>query len=423
MIVDVKVLLLGGGGREHAIAWKLRQSPRLGQLWAAPGSDAIADLAERFSLDPLDPKAVAAFIAANGVELVFVGPEAPLAAGTSDAARQAGALVFGPSKAAARLETSKSFAKQFMAKHGIPTARARACASAAEGRDAAREFGGRCAVKADGLAAGKGVVVCGSLAEADAAVDMLAATAAGRTLVVEERLDGPELTVMGLVDGNGWAVLPLSQDHKRLRDGDAGPNTGGMGALAPAPLDAAVWARVQAEVLDRTHAGLKAEGFDYRGALYAGLMLTADGPKVLEYNCRFGDPETQAVLPMLDGDLLALAADCAAGRLKPGRLPVLSGACVGVTLASPGYPEAPRTGAPVELNGVGDLPDTLLFHAGTKKTDDGWVSAGGRVMTVVGRGPDLAAARDRAYAAIERMGLNGLHYRRDIAAKVLGVPA
>ena len=416
----MKVLLLGGGGREHAIAWKLAQSPRLTKLWVAPGSDAIAALAERVPLDPLDPAAVAGFVTANQVDLVFVGPEAPLASGSSDAARAAGALVFGPSRSAARLETSKSFAKDFMALNGIPTARARGCVTAREAKEAARGFSGHCAVKADGLAAGKGVIVCRSIAEAEAAVDALASTTAGRTLVVEERLEGPELTVMGLVDGNGWAVLPLSQDHKRLLEGDAGPNTGGMGALAPAPLDGETWARIKAEVLDRTLAGLKKNNFDYRGALYAGVMLTPDGPKVLEYNCRFGDPETQAVLPLLDADLLQLAADCAAGRLTPGLLPARAGACVGITLASPGYPEAPKTGAAIDLNGADRLPDTLIFHAGTKKTAAGWTATGGRVLTVVGRGPDLAAARARAYAAVDLLRAPDLRYRRDIAAKALG---
>ncbi|MBI3563996.1 MAG: phosphoribosylamine--glycine ligase, partial [Elusimicrobia bacterium] len=392
------------------------------RLWAAPGSDAIAGLAERAALDPLDPAAVAAFVKAERADLVFVGPEAPPAAGSSDAARAAGALVFGPSRSAARLETSKAFAKDFMARHGVPTARARACASAAEGKAAARAFGGRCAVKADGLAAGKGVVVCGTLAEAEAAVDALSATAAGRTLVVEERMEGPELTVMLMV-GGGAAVLPLSQDHKRLNDGDAGPNTGGMGALCPAPVDRALWSRIEREVLDPVLAGLRADGYDYRGALYVGLMLTPDGPRVLEFNARFGDPETQAVLPMLDADLLTLAADAAAGSIESGVLPVKPGAAVGITLASPGYPEAPRTGAALDLSAAEGLKDALVFHAGTKKSAAGWTAAGGRALTVVGLGPDLAAARARAYDAVARLGVAGLHFRRDIAARVLGAPA
>lgn len=416
----MKVLLLGGGGREHAIAWKLKQSPRLTRLWAAPGSDAIAELAERVPLDALSPADVAGFIKVNKVDLVFVGPEAPLECGVSDAARAAGALVFGPSREAARLETSKSFAKDFMARHGVPTARARGCVTAAEAKEAARGFEGRCAVKADGLAGGKGVVVCGSLAEAEAAVDGIAATTAGRTLVVEERLEGPELTVMALVDGRGWAALPFSQDHKRLLEGDAGPNTGGMGALAPAPLAAADWSRIRFEVMERTLAGFKKERLDYRGALYVGIMLTKEGPKVLEYNARFGDPETQAVLPLLDADLLELAAACAADALGAGVVPVRPGASVGITLASPGYPEAPQAGSPIDVSGVAGMDDVLVFHAGTRKAGSGWVSTGGRVLTVVGLGADLAAARARAYEAVRRLRVPGLVYRRDIAARPLG---
>jgi len=416
----VKVLLLGGGGREHAIAWKLSQSPRLTKLWAAPGSDAIAAHAALAGIDFLDPAAVAAFVKANGVELVFVGPEAPLAAGVSDAARAAGALVFGPSRSASRLETSKAFAKDFLNEHGIPTARAKSCSGAAEAKAAARTFGGRCAVKADGPAAGKGVIVTGSVAEADAAVDALAATPAGSQLVIEERLEGPEVTVMLLVDGRGYAVLPLSQDHKRLSDGDAGPNTGGMGALSPAPLDAKTWKRIEETILKPTLAGLAKSGIDYRGALYVGIMLTPEGPKVLEYNARFGDPETQAVLPMLDADLLELAFDCASAKLKPGILPAHRGACVGITLASPGYPENPKTGAELDLSGASGSDDVLMFHAGTKRTSSGWKAAGGRVLTVVGRGADLAAARAAAYDAVARLKIPGLHYRRDIGAKALG---
>ncbi|MDE2490387.1 MAG: phosphoribosylamine--glycine ligase, partial [Elusimicrobia bacterium] len=312
--------------------------------------------------------------------------------------------------------TSKAFAKDFMARHGIPTARARACASAGEAKEAARGFGGRCAVKADGLAAGKGVIVCGGIAEAEKAVDELAATAAGKTLVVEERLEGPEVTVMALVSGASRALLPPSRDHKRLLDGDAGPNTGGMGALAPVPLDAKTLGRIETEILDRTLAGLAKDGLDYRGALYAGIMLTADGPKLLEYNARFGDPETQAVLPLLDADLVALAAACARGRGPSGVLPALPGAAVAVVLASPGYPEKPRLGEALDLSAAAGLPGVLLFHAGTQKAGAAWTASGGRVLSVVGRGPDPAAARERAYAAVAKLKLGGLRWRRDIAA-------
>ncbi|MEK7382539.1 MAG: phosphoribosylamine--glycine ligase, partial [Elusimicrobiota bacterium] len=386
----MKVLLLGRGGREHALAWALTRSPRLRKLWAAPGSEAMAALAERVDLDILDGAAVVRFAREKDVDLIFVGPEAPLAAGVCDAARAAGFLVFGPSQAAARLETSKAFAKNFMARHAIPTARSRACADSAQAKNAAHEFGGICAVKADGLAAGKGVIVCRTLAEAEAAADLLGSTAAGRTLIVEELLEGPELTVMLLTDGRSCAVLPPSRDHKRLLDDDKGPNTGGMGAMAPAPVDARTWRLIQDDILAPTLAGLAKDGLDYRGALYAGIMLTKDGPKLLEYNARFGDPETQAVLPLLGADLLSLAADCAAGKLQDGLIPTKPGACVAITLATPGYPSSPKTGMTLDLSGTEDLPDVLVFHAGTKKDGAGWTSTGGRVLTVVGLGRALA---------------------------------
>ena len=416
----VKVLLLGSGGREHAIAWSLSRSPLLTKLWAAPGSDAMAALAERVDLEALDPDAVARFARENGVELVFIGPEAPLAAGVGDAARAAGVPVFGPSKAAARLETSKAFAKDFMARHAIPTARSLCCEGPAAAKDAARALGGKCAVKADGLAAGKGVIVCRAFPEAEAAVDLLCATTAGKTLIVEELLDGPELTVMVLTDGRACAVLPPSRDHKRLHDGDQGPNTGGMGALAPAPVPAGTWKRIMDEILAPTMAGLTDDGLDYRGALYAGIMLTQAGPKLLEYNARFGDPETQAVLPLLDADLLTLARDCAMGELIAGVIPAKPGACVAITLASPGYPDSTKAGTPLDLSGAEGLTGVLIFHAGTQRGAKGWIATGGRVLTVVGRGTDLADARARAYAAVAALQVPGLHYRRDIAAKALG---
>ena len=412
----MKVLLLGSGAREHSIAWKLRQSPRLSRLWAAPGSDAISGLAEIARVNALDPASVAAFCRENAVDLLFVGPEAPLEAGVADAARAAGIKVFGPSREAARLETSKAFAKSFMSRHRVPTARSLVAHSAADAKAAAREFAGSCAVKADGLAAGKGVVVCGSLAEAEAAADALSATTAGARLVVEERLEGPELTAMLLVDGKNWSALPLSRDHKRLLDGDAGPNTGGMGALSPAPIAPADWKRARSEIFDRTLAGLRADGLDYRGALYVGLMMTADGPRVIEYNARLGDPETQTVLPLLDADLLTLAERCADGRLGEGPIPAAAGACVGVTLASPGYPDSPRAGVDIDLSAVDGMPGVMIFHAGTRKTDGGWRAVGGRVLTVVGRGGDLAAARSRAYEAVAKVRAPGLRWRSDIAA-------
>ncbi len=417
----MKVLLLGSGGREHAMAWALAKSPWLSKLWAAPGSDGMSSLAERVPLDPLDGAAVSRFCREKGVELLVIGPEAPLAAGVADEVRAAGVPVFGPGRDGARLESSKAFAKAFMTRHGLPTAKARVGGSA-EALAAAREFGGRCAVKADGLAAGKGVVVCATLAEAEAAVASLSATAAGATLVVEELLTGPEISMMAVLDGRSYALLPASQDHKRQLDGDKGPNTGGMGALCPVPLEPALLARIRAEIFDRALKGLLADGVDFRGALYAGLMLTPDGPKLLEFNARLGDPETQAILPMLDADFLDLCLNCAIGALRvaQGRVPAKPGACVSVVVAAEGYPDSPRPGAeltPEAASGV----DVLVFHAGTRKDGARWLAAGGRVLSVVGLGPDLAAARERAYAAVPRAAAGpGLQWRTDIAAKPAG---
>jgi phosphoribosylamine--glycine ligase len=401
------------------MAWALSKSPKLTKLWAAPGSDGMSENAERVPVDPLDPAAVAAFCREKKVDLLVIGPEAPLAAGVADAVRAAGIPVFGPSKACARLESSKTFAKDFMTRHRLPTARA-----VSGGRDealaAAKSFGGRCAVKADGLAAGKGVVVCENLPDALAAVDALAATAAGKVLLVEELLTGPEVSMMAVLDGRSYALLPASQDHKRLLDGDKGPNTGGMGALCPAPLDAATLDRVRAEVFDRALMGLAADGLDYRGVLYAGLMMTPEGPKVLEFNARLGDPETQAILPLLDADFLELCLACARGELRTDRVNAKPGACVSVVVAAEGYPDAPKPGAPLTPEAARGLDSTLIFHAGTKKDASGWKAAGGRVLAVVGLGADIAAARERAYAAVPLVAGSGLRWRKDVAAKVLG---
>jgi len=401
------------------MAWALSKSPRLTKLWAAPGSDGMGALAERVPLDPLDPEAVRRFCVERGVELLVVGPEAPLAAGVADAVRAAGVPVFGPGRDGARLESSKAFAKDFMLRHGLPTARARV-GGTAEALAAVREFGGRCAVKADGLAAGKGVIVCVALPEAEAAVHTLAATQAGGTLLVEELLTGPEISMMAVLDGKRYALLPASQDHKRLLDGDLGPNTGGMGALCPVPLDAALLATVRAEVFDRALAGLAKDGLDFRGVLYAGLMLTPEGPKTLEFNARLGDPEAQAILPLLDADFLELCLECANGRLSVDAVPARPGACVSVVLAAQGYPEAPKPGAVLEPAAAEGREGVLVFHAGTKRDGARWLASGGRVLAVVGLGADLAAARERAYAAVHLVAGPDLRWRKDVAAKVLG---
>jgi phosphoribosylamine--glycine ligase len=420
---DTTVLLLGSGAREHAIAWKLAQSPRLKNLYAAPGSDAIAQWAQNLQIDANDPAAVVAAAQEAHAKLVFVGPEAPLAAGVSDALRKAGFAVFGPSQAGARLETSKAFAKAFMKRHGIPTAHFEVFEDAAKARAAAATWPVPCVVKADGLAAGKGVFVCQNNEQAMAAVEELMVRKtlgpAGETVIIEDGLAGPEVSLLALTDGvSGWKVLPPAQDHKRLKDNDEGPNTGGMGAYAPARVSDTLLATIKTEVLDRVMKGLIKEELDYRGVLFVGLMLTPSGPKVLEFNCRFGDPETQAILPVLDGDLLELALACANKTLLGTRFELKTQACVGITLASEGYPNRPVTGRPID--GLERLPaGALAFHAGTRREGGRWVTTGGRVLTICGLGSTVAEARMKAYAAAETVTFAGLQRRRDIAAKEL----
>ncbi|BCS31321.1 phosphoribosylamine--glycine ligase [Luteitalea sp. TBR-22] len=420
----MKVLVLGGGGREHALAWKLRQESGVAEVLCAPGNPGTATCARTVALDILDPAAVTALVAAEGVDLVIVGPEQPLAAGVSDALRAAGHPVFGPSQDAARLETSKAFSKAFMDRHGVPTARARICTTADEAEVAVRAFGAPVVVKADGLAAGKGVTVAATLDEALAAVDAAmrqgAFGAAGSTVVVEECLTGPEVSYFAVCDGTRALPLGTAQDHKRAYDGDAGPNTGGMGALAPSPLvDAGLSARVMRTIVEPVLAGMRAEGYPFAGILYCGLMLTPDGPKVIEFNVRFGDPEAQVVLPLLPVPLAPLALAAAKGALPAEPLPAVSGARVGVVLASGGYPGAMTTGYPIDgLAAAAAMPGVTVFHAGTKTGPDGTVlTSGGRVLTVVGEGVTLQEARDRAYAGVAQISFKDMEFRRDIAAR------
>ncbi|MBI5882119.1 MAG: phosphoribosylamine--glycine ligase [Elusimicrobia bacterium] len=423
-----RVLLLGAGGREHALAWKLYSSPSLGRLFCAPGSDAMDGLAERVKVDMLDPAAVLAFCREKGVDLVVVGPEAPLEAGVADGLRAGRVRVFGPDKDAARLETSKSFAKDFMARHRIPTAKHQVFSDAALAKAALRSSRFPLVVKADGLAQGKGVRVCADSAEASAAVtDFMEKRMlgdAGGTVVFEERLKGPELSVMALVDGRTYKLLPFARDHKRLSDGDAGPNTGGMGAFSPVPVAPALARKIENEVLARAVEGLRKDGLDYRGVLYAGLMLTSDGPKTLEFNCRFGDPEAQAVLPLVEEDLLELFLACAGANLSPGPVKTSGKSCVCVVLASPGYPEKPQTDRPI--TGLELLRDSGLkvFHSGTARSAGRWVTKGGRVMGVTALEGDFAAARLKAYAAVDGIKFKGMQFRKDIgASKPRAVPA
>jgi phosphoribosylamine---glycine ligase len=419
-------MVVGGGGREHALLWALSRSPGTGSLVCAPGNAGTADLAESVPLRPTDTDAVVRAALAHRADLVVVGPEDPLAAGLADALVAAGVPTFGPSAAAARIESSKALAKDVMAAAGVPTARSVTVTTVADGLAALGEIGLPAVLKADGLAAGKGVVICGTRAEAERVlVAMLedgSLGAAGRSVLVEAFLEGPEVSVLSLVDGETIRSLAPARDHKRVGDGDTGPNTGGMGVYAPLPdVGDALSARIHAEVLVPTVREMAARGTPFRGTLFTGLVLTADGPMVLEFNARFGDPETQATLPLLDGDLRELLDAVAHGRLAQTPAPALRpGAAVGVVLASGGYPGPYPTGVPID--GLGDVPpDVTVFHAGTARDADGRVvTAGGRVLTVVGTGPDLAAARDRAYAGVDAIRFDRAHARRDIAARAVG---
>ncbi|MBG0820194.1 phosphoribosylamine--glycine ligase [Planomonospora sp. ID91781] len=411
----MRVLVIGSGGREHALCRSLTADPQVAEVHCAPGNAGIAQVATLHPVAPADPAAVAGLAVELGADLVVVGPEAPLVAGVADAVRQAGIPCFGPSAQAARIEGSKAFAKEVMAAAGVPTARSRTCTTPEEAAAALAEFGAPYVVKDDGLAAGKGVVVTGDLDEA-----LRHAAACGR-VVIEEFLDGPEVSLFALCDGATAVPLMPAQDHKRAYDGDAGPNTGGMGAYTPlpwAPQDLAE--RVMAETVIPTVTELARRGTPYTGVLFVGLALTAGGPKVIEFNARFGDPETQVVLDRLETPLAGLLLACATGTLEAfGPLSYRGGAAVTVVVAAEGYPADPVKGDVIE--GLDEkVGGAYVLHAGTAAGAGGrTVSSGGRVLSVVGTGPDVAAARAAAYELVGRIRLRGSHHRTDIAAQAL----
>jgi phosphoribosylamine--glycine ligase len=396
----VKVLLVGSGGREHALAWKLSAADELTELHAAPGNPGIARLGACHPVRAEDGEGLLALARALDIDLVVVGPEAPLVAGVADELRHAGMAVFGPSAAAARMEGSKQFAKDVMRATGV---------SAAEPLAVARP---PCVLKADGLAAGKGVFVCRTQAELDEGLQQVAAF--GDAVVIEELLEGEEVSAFALCDGSRAIPLPTAQDFKRVGDGDTGPNTGGMGAYSPVAIDAE-------EVLELVHrpvlAELAARGAPFIGTLYAGLMVTDDGPKVLEFNCRFGDPETQAILPRIDGDLLGALAAAAAGDVSGVDLAVADEAAVTVVLAAGDYPVRGDAGSPIDGVAEAETSGAFVFHAGTALRGDRLVTNGGRILCVTGVGETVADARDRAYAACELISFAGMRYRRDIAVE------
>ena len=420
----MKILVIGSGGREHALAWKLRQSPQVDKLYCAPGSAGIRQQAEPVDIAAGEIERLADFAAREAIDLTVVGPEQPLVQGIADLFESRGLKVFGPNREAARLEGSKAFAKELMLENGIPTAACEVFSDLEE----ARRYVGRdqpCVVKADGLAAGKGVILCSGKAEAEAALDAVMGRrifgAAGDRVVIEELLIGEEASFMALMDGDDFLPLASSQDHKRIFDGDKGPNTGGMGAYSPAPVvDAAVHEAVVEQVLKPLAAGLKRRGVMYRGVLYAGLMITEDGPRVLEFNCRFGDPECQPIMMRLRSDLPSLLMATAEGRLRGMTAEWSDQTAVCVVLASAGYPGEVQTG--MEISGL-DAPDSwsdgYAFHAGTKREGDRWLTGGGRVLGVTALGDTIEEAAREAYDGVSRISWEGMHYRQDIARRAM----
>ena len=420
----MKVAVIGGGGREHTLAWKLAQSPSVEALYAIPGSAAMANIAKCVDIPLSDLEGITDYAVSEGIDMLVVGPEVPLTEGLADVAQAKGLAVFGPNKAAAQMEGSKVFAKNLMKKYQIPTA---AYASFTDG-DAAkayiREQGAPIVVKADGLAAGKGVVVAQTEDEAIAAVNAMMEDhifgASGGRIVIEECMVGEEASLLAFVDGKTIVPMISAQDHKRIFDNDEGPNTGGMGAYAPAPVfTPAIQKVVEDTILRPVVDGLKAEGITYQGCLYAGLMITKDGPKVVEFNCRFGDPETQAVLPLLEGDLAQIMYACTKGTLSADMVHWKDAAACCVIMASAGYPASSHKGDVIDgLDGI-DSSDTMVFHSGTAKQDGAYVTNGGRVLGVTAVAPDLKSAIEKAYDKVDQIHFDGQQVRRDIGAKGL----
>ncbi len=418
----MKILVIGSGGREHALCWKLAQSEGVTDVYVIPGNDGMTDVASPIPVagdeDILD------FARLMKVDLTVAGPETVLAKGLGDKFKKAGLPFFGPSKAAARIEGSKGFAKELMKNYHIPTAAYQTFTNEKEAADYARRQSYPLVIKADGLAAGKGVVIAQNVDEAEEAIaDMMEGRSfggAGRSVVIEEFMEGEEASVLAFCDGHTIVPMISSQDHKRIFDNDEGPNTGGMGAYAPAPvMTEELMAEVQEKILDPICHAMATEGYPFVGCLYAGLMITRDGPKVVEFNCRFGDPETEVVLPMLDSDLAQIMLHCIHGTLSADDVKWKKGYAVDVVLASEGYPQTHSDGD--VLTGLAEAKETgcLIFHAGTKKENGHFVTHGGRVLNVVALAPTLQEARDNAYRGMSYIRCRGMQYRRDIAAKGL----
>jgi len=424
----MRILVVGSGAREHALVWKLAGEAGADSVVCAPGNAGISRTTRCVPVAADDPRALLALIERERVDLTVIGPELPLTRGVGNALARAGHPCVGPTAEAARLESSKAFAKDVMARAGVPTAKHVTCESAAAAIDEVRRarFGYPVVLKADGLAAGKGVVVAQDQAAAEAAVqDMMVDRRfgdAGAQLVIEECLQGREASFFVLTDGANALVLPSAEDHKRAYDGDEGPNTGGMGAFSPSPLiDAATADKILDEIVFPTLGGMAAAGHRYRGFLYCGLMMTSDGPRVIEFNARLGDPETQVIMPAIGEDLLPHLVDASRGALKSGVCRVSAEPLVGVVMASGGYPDGFETGKVIGgLDAAASLPGVWVFHAGTALRDEEFVTSGGRVLTVVARGRDFQAARETAYGAVACITFDRAHYRRDIGLRAIG---
>jgi phosphoribosylamine--glycine ligase len=416
----MKVLVIGSGGREHALAWKIRQSSRVDDVYVVPGNAGTARIARNVQLNIADLSKLCSFAQEENIGLTVVGPDDALAAGIVDAFQAAGLRIFGPSKKAAQLESSKSFAKRFMVRHGIPTAHFAEFNSSEDARRAIEEFGFPVVVKADGLALGKGVVIAANRSEAIATIDDMIERRrfgeAGRKIVLEEFLSGAECSIHALVDGSSYLLFPTAQDHKQIYDGNRGPNTGGMGTCSPSrKLDSASLHKIREQVLDPFIHGIQTDSLDFRGLLFPGLMLTKEGPRVLEFNCRFGDPETQVLLPRLKGDLVDLLEATIDGRLHTLNPEWDPRAAVCVVMASGGYPGSYETGKTISgLQQVEEEAGMMIFHAGTRRVEDRLITAGGRVLGVTALGATLLDAREAAYKGIKKIEFDGSYFRRDI---------
>lgn len=421
----MQVLVIGGGGREHTLVWKLAQSKKVTKLYAAPGNPGMKDLAECVDLDIADLDGLADWAEKHAIDLTVVGPEAPLVAGIVDVFKARGLTIFGPSAKAAEIEGSKIFSKELMGKYGVPTAFFKVCDNLADARAFVEEKGAPIVIKADGLAAGKGVVVAMTKDEALAALDEMMGAhkfgSAGNRVVIEEFMEGEEASLLAFTDGKTIVPMLAAQDHKRVNDGDQGPNTGGMGAYCPAPvMTDALKEKTVKEVLRPIVDALAKEGRPYSGCLYAGLMIKGDSVKVVEFNARFGDPETQVVLPLLKSDLAEIMVACANGTLTPDLVEWSDKAAVCVVMASGGYPASYKKGIPITgLKAANAMDDVVVFHAGTREEDGKILTNGGRVLGVTAVADDIPSAQQKAYDAVDKIHFDGAHYRQDIAWRAL----